>query len=314
MKIVSWNVNGIRSVIKAGFHDWLRTENPDIVCLQEIKADESSLTDDITQIDGYHAYFNSSSLKKGHSGVAIYSKVKPVSVEKRLGIKKFDDEGRCLKLTFDDFVLFNFYIPNGGRSQEEIPYKLDVYRQLFPLLKPLSARDIILVGDFNVAHTELDLYYPKENENNTMFTPSERRQISELLKLGYVDSFRSKYPNKKAYTWWSYAYNSRQNDIGWRIDYIFVTKRLENLIGDAFMRPEITGSDHAPYGISLAKDFVAKEAPVYKKKWRHRVLFLSSSPVHVIMLIGGRTLNVKISNVLYCLPPVRKCLCWLARG
>lgn len=264
MKIVSWNVNGIRSIIKAGFHDWLRTENPDIICLQEIKADEVSLTEEVTQIDGYYAYFNSG-LKKGHSGVAIYSKAKPVSIEKKLGIPRFDDEGRCLKLAFEDFVLLNFYIPNGGRLKEEIPYKLDVYKRLFPILEKMSGQETILAGDFNIAHTELDLYYPKQNENNTMFTPEERKQISALINLGYIDTFRNKYPEKKAYTWWSYAYNSRQNDIGWRIDYVFVSKSLEKFLDDAFTQREVVGSDHGPYGVNLTKNLDMGTPPIYKK-------------------------------------------------
>lgn len=260
MKVVSWNVNGIRSVIKTTFRDWLANEDPDIACLQEIKADETSLTEEITQIDGYYAYFNSG-LKRGHSGVAVYSKAEPVSVERKLGIPRFDDEGRCLKLTFKDFVLLNFYIPNGGRFKEDMPYKLDVYKNLFPILKELSGQETILAGDFNIAHTELDLYYPKQNENNTMFTPKEREQISTLINLGYIDTFRSKYPEKKAYTWWSYAYNSRQNDIGWRIDYIFVSKSLEKSIDNSFTRREVAGSDHGPYGVIFTKSFDTKTPP-----------------------------------------------------
>ena len=264
MKIVSWNVNGIRSIFKTTFRDWLASENPDVVCLQEIKADTASLTEEITQIDGYFAYFNPG-LKKGHSGVAIYSKVEPVSVERKLGIPRFDAEGRCLKLTFRDFALLNFYIPNGGRFKDDMPYKLDVYTQLFPVLKELSGQETVLAGDFNIAHTELDLYYPKQNEDNTMFTPKEREQISTLINLGYVDTFRCKHPQQKAYTWWSYAYNSRQNDIGWRIDYVFVSKPLEKLIVDSFTQREIVGSDHGPYVVVLAKSFDTKTPPVYKK-------------------------------------------------
>lgn len=252
MKIVSWNVNGLRSIFKTSFRTWLAAENPDIVCLQETKADEASLTEEITQVNGYYSHFHSAA-KRGHSGVAVYSKAKPLSVEKKLGIPRFDDEGRCLKLTFKDFVLFNFYIPNGGRLKEDMPYKLDVYKHLLPVLGEMSHQETILAGDFNIAHTALDLHYPKQNENNTMFTPEERKQISTLLDLGYLDTFRSKNPEKKAYTWWSYAYNSRQNDIGWRIDYIFVSKALESSVKDAFTRREVLGSDHGPYGITLTR-------------------------------------------------------------
>lgn len=272
MKIVTWNVNGIRSVIKSGFLDWLKTENPDIVCLQEIKADEASLTEEITQINGYYAYFNSG-LKKGHAGVAIYTKAKPFSVEKELGIPRFDDEGRYLKINFTDFSVLNFYIPNGGRQKEDIPYKIDVYKNLSPIFKQLSSQETILVGDFNVAHTELDLFYPKENENNTMFTSIERRQIDIILDSGYVDTFRHKYPEKKAYTWWSYAFNSRDRDIGWRIDYAFVSKPMEKFINEVFTRREVLGSDHGPYGITLTKEFDIGIPPVYPKQPMQSTLF-----------------------------------------
>jgi exodeoxyribonuclease-3 len=265
MKIVSWNVNGIRSILKTTFRDWLAAENPDIACLQETKADELSLTEDVTQIDGYYAYFNSSA-KKGHSGVAVYSKAEPLSVEKKLGLPRFDDEGRCLKLRFKNFTLFNFYLPNGGRLKEDMGYKLDVYRNLFPILKEASSQPTLLAGDFNIAHTALDLHYPKQNENNTMFTPEERKKIETLLSLGYTDTFRRKYPEKKAYTWWSYADNARQNDIGWRIDYIFISQPLENFLEDAFTRREITGSDHGPYGITITINFETGTPPVYKRK------------------------------------------------
>lgn len=253
MKMFTWNVNGIRSIFKTTFRDWLKANNPDIVCLQEIKADFKELPEEFSQIDGYYAYFNSSSLKKGHSGVAVYTKIKPVSVETKLGIKQFDDEGRCLKLIFKDFILFNFYIPNGSRDKRDMPYKLGVYKKLFPILKTLANKKVILIGDFNIAHTELDVFNAKQNQNNTMFTPEERKQISKLLSLGYIDTFRNKYPDKKSYTWWPYWRNLRARDIGWRIDYCFVTKSLKALIKDVFPQKEILGSDHCPFGIILNK-------------------------------------------------------------
>jgi exodeoxyribonuclease-3 len=266
MKIISWNVNGIRSVFRTTFRDWLKSADPDIVCLQETKADYTELTEKYTQIDGYYAYFNSSSLKKGHSGVAVYTKIKPLSVETKLGIPRFDEEGRCLKLTFKDFVLFNFYIPNGGRDKHDIPYKLEVYKQLLPQLESISNQNIILTGDFNIAHTELDVYYAKQNVGNTMFTQEERVQITKLLSLGYIDTFREKYPEKKAYTWWPYMRNLRERDIGWRIDYFFVSKSLYPLVQDAFMQREILGSDHGILGITLDKKIEIDKGPVYNNK------------------------------------------------
>lgn len=265
MKIYSWNVNGIRSVFGKSFPGWLKTADPDIVCLQEIKADYKELPETFRQIDGYYAYFNSA-LKKGYAGVGVYTKIKPLSVETQLGINQFDSEGRCLKLTFKDFVLFNLYIPHGDRTKDDLKYKLEVYRQLFSILKPLAEKEKILVGDFNIAHTEKDLYYPKQNENNIMFTPEERKQIDALVGLGYVDTFRHKYPDKKAYTWWPYRADLRERDIGWRIDYMFVSSPLIKKIKDAHMEKDVQGSDHCPYGIVLNKSVKIQDRPVYTKK------------------------------------------------
>lgn len=264
MKIVTWNVNGIRSVFKSAFLGWLKNEGPDIVCLQEIKADWNELPHEFTHIDGYYSYFNSAQ-KKGYSGVAVYTKVEPLAVDTTMGIKRFDDEGRCLKLTFKDFVLFNFYIPHGGRMKENLDYKLDVYKKLLTMLKGLHDKDVILAGDFNIAHTHLDLFNAKQNENNTMFTLQERRQLDGLVSLGFVDTFRIKYPDKAAYTWWPYALDARGRDVGWRIDYIFVTKGLEGAIEDAFMCKDANGSDHCPFSLILNKKFENKNGPVYPK-------------------------------------------------
>ncbi|MBI2609828.1 exodeoxyribonuclease III [Candidatus Giovannonibacteria bacterium] len=272
MKIITWNVNGIRSVFKAGFKDWLANENPDILCLQEIKISSGELTQEFTEIDGYHSYFNSAS-RRGYAGVAIYSKIKPLEVEKELKIPRFDSEGRCLKLTFENFSLFNFYIPNGARDKSDMEYKLDVYKELFSLLKKYSKRETLLCGDFNIAHNELDLYYPKQNENNTMFTPEERKQIDLLEKIGYIDSFRKIYPEKKAYTWWPYAFGARERDIGWRIDYIFISQKLENSLESAFTQRETPGSDHGPYGITLDIKMDFGEPPTYPKKKTQEALF-----------------------------------------
>lgn len=273
MKIISWNVNGIRSVFKTTFRSWLAAQDADIVCLQETKADYKELADEFSQIEGYYLYSNSSSVRKGHAGVAVYTKAKPLSVETRLGIERFDDEGRCLKLTFEDFILFNFYIPHGGRDKENLPYKLELYEKLLALLAPLAVKPVILGGDFNIAHTELDVYFAKQNQNNIMFTKEEREQITRLLGLGYTDIFRYKYPEKKAYTWWPYANNLRERDIGWRIDYFFVTKQLVPLISDAFTQRESLGSDHGPCGIILNKELQITERATYQKPVSQTRLF-----------------------------------------
>jgi len=265
MKIITWNVNGIRSVFKTTFLDWLKNENPDIVCLQEIKADWNELPEEYTYIDGYYSYFHSAK-KKGYSGVAVYTKVKPITVDTVFGLERFDDEGRSLKLTFQDFILYNFYIPHGGRMKENLGYKLDVYKKLFATLKDLQGKEVILTGDFNIAHTHLDLVNAKQNENNTMFTPQERQQLDALIYRGYIDTFRKVYPEKKAYTWWPYANEARERDIGWRIDYVFVTKNLERAIEDVFMRRETRGSDHGAFGLILNKKFEVTERAIYPKR------------------------------------------------
>jgi len=265
MKIFSWNVNGIRAVFRNGFRNWLKKTDPDIVCLQEIKADSSELSEEYKEIDGYWVYFNSAE-KKGYSGTAVYTKFKPQSVEMEIDMKQFDKEGRCLKLNFKDFTLFNFYIPHSGRAKENLDYKLSVYKKLLGILEPFAKKQTLLAGDFNIAHTEQDLYFPKQNTNNVMFTPEERRQIESLINLGYTDTFRHKYPDKKSYTWWPYRNNLRERDIGWRIDYIFVSKPLLPSVKDAFTRKEIRGSDHCPYGISLNKKLTGEKGSVYKKR------------------------------------------------
>ena len=199
--------------------------------------------------------------------------MKPASVETILGIERFDQEGRCLKLTFKDFILFNFYIPNGGRDKHDIPYKLEVYEKLFPIFESVAGKNVILTGDFNIAHGELDVFHAKQNYGNTMFTPEERQQITALLKLGYVDTFRNKYPEKKSYTWWPYMNNLRERDIGWRIDYFFVSKSLLPSVRDAFMQRQVLGSDHGILGIELDKNVEIAERPVYGKKVAQPSLF-----------------------------------------
>ncbi len=248
MKIYSFNVNGIRSAVSKGFLKWLTKEQPDIVCLQEIKADSKELAQEIIKVPGYFSYFNSAQ-RKGYAGTAIYTKIKPKDVECKIGYQRFDNEGRMIKMVFDEFTLYNFYIPNGSRDKRDIPYKLDVYQKLFSIFA--KKKKTILTGDFNIAHKEIDVFNAKTNKNNTMFTPEERKQIDDLLSLGYVDSFREQNPEKKSYTWWPYMANLRERDIGWRIDYFFVSKDLFPKIKSSFIRKDIPGSDHCPVGIEM---------------------------------------------------------------
>ena len=250
MKIISWNVNGLRSVYKKGFLGWLAKSEADIVCLQEVKANEDQLPFDLTTLTGYHTYFNSAK-KKGYSGVGVYSRTKPLSVKRDLGLKRFDSEGRILQLEYKDFTLINLYIPHGGRNKENLDYKLSVYGALFDHLNNLQDKDVILTGDFNIAHKEIDLAHPQRNKDNIMFTKEERAKIDELIGLGFVDSFRKFNKEGGNYTWWYYGQNARQKNFGWRIDYIFASKSLKTNLQSAAIYPKITLSDHCPVEVVL---------------------------------------------------------------
>ncbi len=250
MKIISWNVNGLRAVAKKGFLLWLEKSKADIVCLQEIKAYPSQLSSELLPPQGYYSYFNSAQ-RKGYSGVAIYTKQKPRKVEKLLGLKKFDREGRILQLTFPQFILINLYLPQGGRDKHNLGYKLAAYSFLLRHLGEIKKRKVIVVGDFNVAHEEIDLARPQANKNSIMFTPQERQQITNLISLGYIDTFRKLHPRKEAYSWWPYFYHARERNIGWRIDYVFISSLLEKQLESSFILSNVMGSDHCPVGINI---------------------------------------------------------------
>lgn len=250
MKIISWNVNGLRSVYRKGFLDWLTKSEADIVCLQEVKANEDQLPFDLTTLTGYHTYFNSAE-KKGYSGVGVYSRHEPLSVKRKLGLKRFDSEGRLLQLEYKDFILLNLYIPHGGRDKENLNYKLEVYEKLFNHLNDFKGKNVILAGDFNIAHKEIDLAHPKRNKDNIMFTKEEREKLDNLISLGFVDSFRKFNQEGRNYTWWYYGQNARQKNLGWRIDYIFASKSLETKLQSAAIYPTVSLSDHCPIEVVL---------------------------------------------------------------
>ncbi len=189
MKILSWNVNGVRAVAKRGFLKWLKNTKADIVCLQEIKAQKEQIPQDLINLKNYHFCFNQAQ-KKGYSGVAVYTKEKPKKVEYVLGLKRFDSEGRILKLTFPKFTLINLYLPHGGRQKENLDYKLEAYSVLYNLLKRNKDKNLILIGDFNIAHQEIDLARPRDNQKNIMFTEKERKQIDKIVQLGFTGTFR----------------------------------------------------------------------------------------------------------------------------
>lgn len=251
MKIISCNLNGIRSAYKKGLLDFISKEDPDIICFQEVKANVADLPEELLSLDGYNFYLNSA-IKKGYSGVAIYAKQKPIKIDSVLGIDRFDNEGRFLELEYPEFTILNLYFPHGGRQKENLKYKLNVYEKIFERAKQLKDKNVILIGDFNIAHNEIDLARPKQNKNNIMFSEIERLQIDKLIDLGFVDSFRHLSKEGGNYTWWPYAFNAKERNMGWRIDYCFVSKELSKNIKSAKIYNDIIMSDHCTVGLELA--------------------------------------------------------------
>jgi exodeoxyribonuclease III len=250
IKILSWNVNGIRAIYKKGFLGWLKKENPDILCLQETKAHEEQLPEDLINVEGYHSYFCSAE-RKGYSGVALYSKEEPVNVKKGLGIKKFDNEGRILIAEYPGFTLLNIYYPNGKASAERLQYKMDFYDAFLKYVNKLKKAGVklIICGDVNTAHKEIDIARPKENSTVSGFLPEERAWIDKFLSKGYYDTFRMFNQEPDNYTWWDMVTRARERNVGWRIDYFFVSDNAKKDIKDAFILPDVMGSDHCPIGI-----------------------------------------------------------------
>lgn len=251
MKILSWNVNGLRAVAKKGFTEWLTGCGAEIVCLQEIKVAENQLSEELLRPAGYLAYFHSAE-KPGYSGVAVYTKIRPSGVDKVFGYELFDREGRLLCLHFPGFILLIFYMPHGTRDKSKLGYKLLVYKHLFEYLKKLKGKKVVLVGDLNIAHKEIDLARPEGNKNNIMFTSEERAMLDRLVELGYVDAFREFHEEGGHYTWLSYFKGARERGLGWRIDYIWVSANLRRCLKDAFILSDIQlGSDHCPTGVEI---------------------------------------------------------------
>ncbi|MFX1285885.1 MAG: exodeoxyribonuclease III [Promethearchaeota archaeon] len=250
MELLSWNVNGIRACINKGFIEWIKQRNPDILCIQETKAQPNQISFSF-DIPEYNIYW-SSAKKKGYSGVATFSKQKPLSISKELGNKKFDDEGRFLQLEYERFYLINMYFPNAQRELKRIDFKLRFNQAVLKYLENLRKKKALIVcGDFNVAHKEIDLTNPKENQNNAGFSPQERAFFTELLEHGYIDTFREFNQSPEQYTWWTYRYNARSRNIGWRIDYFIINKEFRELLKSAFILKDVMGSDHAPIGIII---------------------------------------------------------------
>lgn len=253
IKIISWNVNGIRAVIRKGFLKWLDKEKPDILCVQETKAWRDQLRKDVTDHKRYHSFWHSATIKKGYSGVTTFTKEEPLHIETGFGIEKFDMEGRVIMTEFKEFMLFNVYFPNGKQDSERLNYKLEFYDAFLSHINKLKKRGkkIIFCGDVNTAHKEIDLARPKANEDISGFLPIERKWIDRVVKDGYLDSLREFHPEPELYTWWDLKSRARERNVGWRIDYFFVQKELKRNLKDAFIMPKVMGSDHCPVGITL---------------------------------------------------------------
>ncbi|PIR83011.1 exodeoxyribonuclease III [Candidatus Kaiserbacteria bacterium CG10_big_fil_rev_8_21_14_0_10_56_12] len=255
MKLVSWNVNGLRSLAKGEYWEkFLREMKPDIFCLQETKANPDQLTKQFLSPAGYTAFFSSCQIKKGYSGVALYSKIEPLSVIYGMGIKEFDQEGRIIGAEYDDFWLLNAYFPNGGQGPHRLDYKMRFYDAFLTFAEKLREdKPVIFCGDINTAHEEIDLARPKENEENTGFLPEERAWVDEVIDFGYIDSFRHLHPNTKdAYTYWDQFTHERDRNVGWRIDYFFVVSEFIKRVKKAEIHADVYGSDHCPVSITLS--------------------------------------------------------------
>ena len=249
MKLISWNVNGLRAIYKKGFEEVFKDLNADVFCIQETKMQEGQLN---VNLDGYKKYFNYAQ-RKGYSGTAIFTKISPKKVEYGIGIEEHDSEGRVITLEFEDFYLVNCYTPNSGRELARLPYRMEWEDAFRRYLKKLDkTKPVVLCGDLNVAHKEIDLENPKTNRKNAGFTDEEREKMTKLLSVGFTDSFRKLYPDKEnAYTWWSYMGHAREKNIGWRIDYFIVSDRFSKNIKDALIYGKIMGSDHCPVGLII---------------------------------------------------------------
>ena len=248
-KLISWNVNGIRACIGKGFTDFLQKEDADIFCIQESKLQEGQITLDLP---GYHQYWNYAE-KKGYSGTAVFTKEKPISVSRGMGIPEHDHEGRVITLEFETCYLVTVYTPNSQEELKRLSYRMEWEDAFLAYLKKLEkAKPVIFCGDLNVAHEEIDLKNPNTNRKNAGFTEEERAKFTALIKAGFIDTFRYLYPDLEgAYSWWSYRFRARERNAGWRIDYFLVSEALQDAIKDALIYKDIFGSDHCPVGLIL---------------------------------------------------------------
>ena len=250
MKLISWNVNGLRACITKGFSLFFKSIDADIFCIQETKMQEEQAKE--IEYEGYYKYMNSAE-KKGYSGTAIFTKIMPINVSYGIGIEEHDKEGRVITLEFKEFYMVTIYTPNSKRELERLEYRQIWEDEIRKYLSELDKRKpVIMCGDLNVAHKEIDLKNPKTNRRNAGFTDEERNKMTELLDNGFVDSFRYLYPDKEeCYTWWSYMFHAREKNVGWRIDYFIVSQKIKERIEEAKIYQDILGSDHCPVGLEI---------------------------------------------------------------
>ena len=255
LRLISWNVNGLRAVLKKGFMESLQGLDADVIAIQETKLQEPQLTDAMRSVEGYESYWSFSTVKKGYSGVGIYTRLPAKNVKYGIGIDAFDQEGRILEMDFDDFIFFNIYFPNGQMSEERLQYKLDFYDEFFKYTGELkkAGRSLVITGDYNTAHNEIDLKNPKANEKTSGFLRIERDWIDRIIADGYVDTFRHFQPDTVKYSWWTYRFKARERNAGWRIDYFFVTQDIidKGWVKRAYIDNDVFGSDHCPVGLEI---------------------------------------------------------------
>ncbi|MBN2484201.1 MAG: exodeoxyribonuclease III [Candidatus Omnitrophica bacterium] len=251
-RFISWNVNGIRAVQKKGFLEWLSKEQPDILALQETKAHLDQLDESLRHVPGYHVFFSSAE-RRGYSGVAVYTKEEPLCVARGIYDEENDPEGRALVLEYPRFFFLNIYFPNGKMSRERLQFKLDYYQDFLGLVTQLKKKKktIIVCGDVNTAHTEIDLARPKENSMVSGFLPQERMWLDTFIERGLTDTFRVFHKEPGRYTWWDFKSRARERNVGWRIDYFFIDTPSRDHLKDAFILHEVSGSDHCPVGIEV---------------------------------------------------------------
>lgn len=253
LTLYSWNVNGVRAVQRKGFLEWFHRTQPDVICLQETKAHPAQLDRELSEPEGYHVYWASAE-RKGYSGVAVYTREEPVSVQIGLGIEDYDREGRTILVDYDDFLLITVYVPNGGRDHGRVPFKMAFKEALLKVCNRFreDGRAVIFCGDVNTAHREIDIARPKQNEKHTGFLPLERAWIDKVVSEGYIDTFRALYPDQRdAYSWWAYWGKARERNVGWRLDYFFVSPDLQDRIVAAEIHAQVHGSDHCPVSLTL---------------------------------------------------------------